>query len=265
MDGPTASQVDAAVRAALAELGIVGRGSDGREFVFAERLLALRHAEALPSGVNEVRVAPGTVVTPLARDALKGRGIGIRLISRKDVEERSPAGEWGLAIEGGTGVVEALRRSLLDGPGAWREVARDAIGAARWVVGGDGRGAVVVPQEASLAVWKAHRIDGVRAANAGDADAVSRAVQHLGMNLLVIEPAGKSIASMKHLCETFRRGGAPRAPGGLDENRGGDRPGDPGAGTPELAERALADRVALADRGLDGRLGDSWRGGRPVR
>ena len=60
---PTPSEVDAVIRAVLS-------GSDRGAKVFADRLFALRHAEALPDGSREVRIAPGTVVTPLARDAL---------------------------------------------------------------------------------------------------------------------------------------------------------------------------------------------------
>ena len=44
--------------------------------IFADRLLSLRHAEAIADGAaREVRVAPGTVITPLARDWLKRNGV----------------------------------------------------------------------------------------------------------------------------------------------------------------------------------------------
>src|SRR5262249_35836122 len=78
-DGPGLGEVDAAVRSVLAErLGRGARAPDASGEVFAGRLLALRHVEAMPAGVRLVRVAPGTVITPLARDHLKRLGVEVR-------------------------------------------------------------------------------------------------------------------------------------------------------------------------------------------
>jgi hypothetical protein len=55
-------------------------------------------------------------------------------------------------------------------------------------------------------------VAGVRAAAAGEPDAVARAVRALGVNLLVVEPAGKPIALLKQIGATFRRSGGPRPP-----------------------------------------------------
>ena len=44
----------------------------------------------------------------------------------------------------------------------------------------------------------------------GEPEAVSRAIRHLGANLIVVEPAGKSIYLLKQLGRAFRQGGAPR-------------------------------------------------------
>ncbi len=111
--------------------------------MFVERLFSLRHAEAL-GDVDEVRVLAGTVVTPLARDLLKRRGIAPagRFWSRGFAGAKAISkGEWGFAIESRSGQVEAIRRMLLED---WVEVGPDAVEAAEWVVDGEGRGAFVV-------------------------------------------------------------------------------------------------------------------------
>jgi hypothetical protein len=172
-------------------------------------LLGQTQVEALDGAVKEVRVVTGTVVTPLAADLMKRRGISLRVVAGGKTSKGT--GEWAVAIEGPrSGEAEAIRRALLDG---WAEVA--ANDAAPWVAASRDRGALFLTPEASIAVWRANRVDGVRAASACDVAAVTRAVRHLGLNLLVIEPSAHSIPTVKAMAETFRQGGAPRMPEGL--------------------------------------------------
>ena len=131
MTNPTVTEVDAAIHSVLADL--FGRG--GAEVrrapdaeVFAGRLFALRHAEALGASAREIRLAPGTVVTPLARDFAKARGIAIRTVSAAAVRQ---VGEWGFAIDQLSGPAAALRRALLDDRDGWQEVPAAEI--APWV------------------------------------------------------------------------------------------------------------------------------------
>jgi hypothetical protein len=147
---------------------------------------------------------------------LKRRGIAIRLVSKGEVARLRDPGEWGFAIEGGigTGVVAALRRAWLEED--WNELGATLDEVALWVAEVPGRGALWVSDEASVAVWRACRMAGVRAAAVAEPEAVARAVGSLGMNLLVVEPSGKSIPWMRQLGLTFRRGGAPVSPENMD-------------------------------------------------
>jgi hypothetical protein len=174
------------------------------------RLLGQAQVEAMDGSMREVRVAQGTVVTPLALDLMKRRGIALKQASNDESAVQSKGtGEWAFAIEGPiSGKAEALRRALLD---SWAEVADSPP----WVASRDDRGALVLTPEASVAAWRANRVEGIRAATACDVDSVARAVKHLGVNVLVIEPAKHSIPSMKAMADTFRKGGAPRLPEGL--------------------------------------------------
>jgi hypothetical protein len=222
---PSWTEVNAAVLAVLGEFGRA-RGSNGRHFsansdqdLFVERLFSVRHAEAVADG-EEVRVAAGTVVTPLASDLLRRRKIRLRVVSGREASlKRSQfQGEWGFAIESRSRQVEAIRRMLLDD---WHEVGADAIEAAHWVVGGDGRGALVLADEASVATWRAARIDGIRAATVAAPESVTRAIRHLGANLIVVEPLGASIYWLKQVGERFRQGGAPTLPEWLQDTEVG--------------------------------------------
>ena len=179
-------------------LGGVARSRSVQPSVFPERLLALRHVESLAAGDRELCVAPGTVVTPLARDELKRRGIAVRWISRHEVDAVSRRGEWAFVIEGEGGVLSALRRSWLDGAEGWRELAAlpDAV---RWVAESGERGVLLVTEQAAVAVWRANQVAGVRAASAETSAAVDRAIRSLGVNLLAVEPEGKPLPLLKQL------------------------------------------------------------------
>ena len=215
---PSWTEVNAAVLAVLGEFGRAG-GSNGRvasspRDVFVERLFSLRHAEGLGE-VDEVRVLAGTVVTPLAKDWLRRRNIPLRVVSGREASlaKSRSRGEWGFAIESRSGQVEAIRRMLLDD---WIEVGPDAVEAARWVVEADGRGAFLLTDEASIATWRAGQLRGIRAAMVSEPEAVSRAIRHLGANMIVVEPPGKSIYLLKQIGERFRQGGAPVVPDWLE-------------------------------------------------
>lgn len=264
-NGPTAREIEAIVRAVLAELGHAPTSTPLESPTISGRLLSLRQIEALPPGTREVRLTAGTVVTPLARDHLKRSGIAIRLIAAAEADE---GGEWGFAIESDSGIAVSLPRDLLAASPPWSEVGNDTHSAARWVADSNQRAAVVVTDEASLATWRANQVEGVRAATVVEAGAIERASRHLGANLLAIEPAGQSIHSLKHLFATFRRLGVPTPPAGLSrgpharavdhEDRRGDRPPDALAGPSQPAERALRDRLADAAHRLDGGRVRAW-------
>ena len=215
---PSWNEVNAAVLAVLGEFRrpkrSFTRASTSPPDVFVDRLFSLRHAEAI-GDVDEVRVLAGTVVTPLAKELLKRRRIGFRFVSGREaaLARSLHKGEWGFAIESRSGQVEAIRRLLLDD---WTEVGPDPVEAAGWVVEGEGRGAFVMTDEASVAAWRASRVDGLRPSTVADPEAVSRSIRALGTNMIVVEPSGKSIYLLKEIGERFRRGGAPVIPEWLE-------------------------------------------------
>jgi hypothetical protein len=232
--------VDAAVRAVLAEMG---HGPRREEPAFSEKLFGHRHLQTLPRDCRELRVSAGTVVTPMALDELKRRGIRIRVVAVKE------QGQWGIAADDPSGVAEAFRAALLREPDSWVDL-KDSQHAIGWVAALPERAAIALVPEASVVTWRACSTAGVRAATVDKVDAVSRAVRRLQANLLVVEPAGISIFVLKQMAAAFRRRTC-------DEDRRGDRPGDVVAGASGPAERALRDRLALAARGTHEWLDDT--------
>ena len=220
---PGLREVDAAVRSVLGALlrgdshareGTAFTGRSDAPEVHAGRLFGVKHAEATAAGIREVQIAPGTVVTPLAKDALKRAGISIRWISRSDASRIRNTGEWGFSIGDvmSSGVVQAFRRSLLACEEAWHELGASLDDACEWVTAAEARGVLVLGAEASKAVYRACQKPGIRAASACEPEAAARAVRALGVNVLVVEPVGKSIATLKQICATFRRAGGPVVP-----------------------------------------------------
>ena len=82
-------------------------------------------------------------------------------MSRSEAETGRDAGEWGFAIETGSGLVEAFRRSLLDGGG--RVARARALGRRRGATGSSGArvgGRWCLTDEASVAVYRACQVAG---------------------------------------------------------------------------------------------------------
>jgi hypothetical protein len=169
---------------------------------FAGPLLADRHVEALPAGTTALSIDPATVVTPLARERLKRRGINLRIVSRAELVRTGAIAEWGLALESGG---DALRRSLLSGPEPWLDLGDHATQAAAWISQSPARAGVIVTDAAALASYRACQTPNVRAAVATDAEGIRHALDTLHPNCLVVERPGLSIHAIRHLCATFRR------------------------------------------------------------
>jgi hypothetical protein len=225
---PRIAEVDAAVRAVLSRLAVsqparpnAGQATAGAAIPpvplpadahpFAGRLLALRHVEMLPATIREIRLDAVAVVTPLARDALRRRGIALRLISAGELSRTGARGEWGVCIDRGFPLADPFRRALMAGPQSWLDLGDAADAAAPWVAGGPSRAAVAVTPQAHHAAWTACQVPGVRATAAADPDTLARAARQIAANLLLIDPAGLSISSLLHLCATFRRVGLAQA------------------------------------------------------
>lgn len=203
-----------AVRAVLADFRVApprtsSTNARGADPVFADRLFSLRLAETLSPDVRSIRIAPGTVMTPLARDFLKRRGIAVHLAGAAEIAP-SVRGEWAFAIDGAAGQLQVIRRTFLEDARLWTELQPSLDELTIWIQGGEGRGAFLVATDPALIVWRACRVAGVRAAFAAEPADARSAARSLGANLLVVDPTGKSISWIRQIALAFRGAGAPR-------------------------------------------------------
>jgi len=204
--------VDAAVRAVLADFRVPTQGpANGRaaDVVFADRLFSLRMAETLPPDVRSIKIAPGTVLTPLARDFLKRRGVAVRLAGLAEIAPTA-RGEWAFALGARNGQLQALQRAFLEDARTWTELDPSLDELTAWIRDGEGRGTFLVTVDPALVVWRACQVPGVRAAFAAEPADARSASRSLGANLLVVDPTGKSISWIRQIALAFRGAGAPR-------------------------------------------------------
>jgi hypothetical protein len=171
------------------------------------------------AGVTQLVVPRGAVFTPAARDEIKK----FKVTVASAVEGNKPAGGVALhvAVAGTSYNATPLWQALIaDGirvestVSAELSSAIEVLGAAA----GSGRIALLVTNHAATALCLANRIRGVRAAFGSSPAVVEAAVAEIGPNLLVIDPASRSVFEMKQSIRHWLRHGQPTCPAAL-ENR----------------------------------------------
>jgi hypothetical protein len=162
-------------------------------------------AHALAIDTDRVRLLElpaSTVITPLAREELKARGIGVRLRSAPDT--RGAHAQWGFGIGASLGLAPALRRALASESDDWIEHEVGLPETVRFLAE-DGSGSLLFVADAAVVVHDAIAIHGVRAASVWDVDSAVRARRRLGAQLIVIEPGSFGITSLVGLARAARR------------------------------------------------------------
>src|SRR5437588_7293354 len=86
--------------------------SDGQVLCWPRRVFSADDLRRHLTSQRELELLPRTIVTPLAADELKARGIRVRWQAAKPKETASPAGCWGYAQDRPDAAVEAAVRAL---------------------------------------------------------------------------------------------------------------------------------------------------------
>jgi hypothetical protein len=180
------------------------------------RVVTVAELDGRLEGVRTVIVPPRAVITPAARDLLRQRGVTV-------ASARS-------SFEKGAGVTAGTAKSLVLGRASTsyeplallRALEQDGIGVeqvARTGLAGviddladlasrGGRRCLLLTDESPAAACLANRLRGVRAATATDIASVTRAARSIGVNLLIVEPVGRSLFQLRGIAREFLRGPA---------------------------------------------------------
>lgn len=197
-----------------------GQQNDGQVLCWPKRLLSADDLRRYLTGQRELRLLPRTVVTPLAADELKARGVRISWEDVSRLEERPTAtGQWGYAQERTDPLVESAIKALeRDGIplAALRVDAPTPLAAARQlaeiVARADHPGALLFCGDAGLACCVANKLSGVRAAAVSSPAQATKARAGLGANLLAIEPTGRTFFELRQIVRTVCGNGAAPCP-----------------------------------------------------
>lgn len=163
----------------------------GGELLVPERVVALGQIEGRLSGVTEVVVPTGAVVTPSVRDELRRLGVSLRHCSQLGQRESrldadsNAEGPW-LLIDGelpaglrsaASMVPPARRLATRDLRGGLQDLAAEAVSAR----------VVVATRKGMLAAALANRQPTLRAAHIRTAEDLGAADRELGANVLVVD------------------------------------------------------------------------------
>ena len=173
-------------------------------------VISVARLEGRLSGVKQLVVSKTAVVTPAAKDLLRDQKIAL---VRGEVTK--PENAWKLSLVAGVAETNFEPASL------WRELQKEGAqieelartGLARVTtelceqVMRGGRLGILLTTNVSAAVCLANRTKGVRAAEARCATSTRDAVRGVGVNLLVVNPVGKSTFELRRMIGVLLAGG----------------------------------------------------------
>lgn len=175
--------------------------SDGKVLSWPKRLLSADDLRLHLHGQRELVLLPRTIVTPLAADELRARGIRVtwQSVMTAPPAAASPA-TWGYVEEKQDPLVAAALRALERdgitipalGPGPIREVLRR-------VAGGQPSGAIVFSASPALVCCIANKHAGLRAAAVLGPAQVGRLRMGLAPNFYAIEMPGRTYFELRQI------------------------------------------------------------------
>lgn len=192
----------------------VEKRADASVHLFPGSLVLERHVYDMPMGTRELAISPKTVVTPLAREILKKKGVSLRWVGAGGMVGMSQkaAGQWAVLRMSADAQAQAVESLLVGRTGEGWDVAGPALNdAASWTIENSERHLAVLAEVACVAVWRLNQA-GIRAAEVRSALDVERVVQHFAPQSLVVEPSKLPIHEVKQIFQTWRRMGVVAVP-----------------------------------------------------
>ncbi len=188
--------------------------ADGAVLSWPRKVLSADDLRRHLTSQREIALLPRAIITPLAADELRARGIRIRWEEAKP-QSSTPGGRLGYAQEKPDAAVEAAIRALeRDGidlvafeiaaavPVAW------ARAVAELVARTDGLGGIAFCGDPALACCIANKLAGVRAAAVTSPAHAERARRTIAANLLAIESPGRTFFEVRQIVRAIVGGQA---------------------------------------------------------
>jgi hypothetical protein len=186
------------------------------------RVLAADDVRSRLNGHREVVLSPRTIVTPLAVDDLRSRGIRVIRSDEPNAESRQPKAAWGYAQERPNplvqSAVEAVRRDGID----LRELRASGESCSRWakalaecVARGECQGGVLFCQDPGLVCCVGNKLAGLRAVAVVNIAQTERAALTLGANLVAVEMPGRTFFELRQILRIVCRTASPAWPPGV--------------------------------------------------
>jgi len=221
--------IDSVVREVLARLSAAERPTPTRsagetapgQLVLGPAVVSLSTLADRLAGVRRVVVGKKAVVTPAARDLLRQHNI---TISRSADAAGANKPALAVAVCDTAADPAALVRLVAPLTSAVERLAKTGLASLILeltdTVVKDGRLGLLLSGRPDVACCLANRRPGVRAAVARDRDEVAQAVGNLGLNLLIVDPARRSLFQLGQMVKQFLQAGAAQCPPALKEQLG---------------------------------------------
>ncbi|MBV9125237.1 MAG: hypothetical protein JO112_17920 [Planctomycetes bacterium] len=182
--------------------------ADGYVLRWPGRVLAATDVRHHLNGHRELILSPSTILTPLAVEELRARGVRI---TRKPVETDTPVSPtslptWAFAQDRPHGLVssavQAVRRdglSLKELPAPFDPPCHWAKAIAECVARGECQGGVVFAEDPGLICCVANKVAGMRAMAVVSVAQAARAALSLGPNLVAVEMPGRTFFEVRQI------------------------------------------------------------------
>jgi ribose 5-phosphate isomerase RpiB len=198
---------------------MIGNG-EGSTLRWAGRVLAADDLRRNLNGHREVLLPSGAVVTPLAAEELRARGV---LLRKENNAEPGPSPSWDCAADRLYPVVESALQSLArdgirmgalpilgaDLPCRWARAVAECIAA------GTCKGGVLFCEDPGLVCCVANKVPGLRAVAVSTLAQAARATGGLGANLLAVEMPGRTFFEVRQVLRMVCAGQGMSCPDGV--------------------------------------------------
>ena len=219
--------VENIVREVLARLNHSPAAAPADELVAGElsiegKIVAIEQLQGKLAGIRQVSVPRGAIVTPAARDLLKEKNVQL---AWRVAGEKASGGSSGSAVSLVLGVADTiyepakLVQALVKSGTAVSRLAQTGLAIVvselTDAVAKSGQTGLLLTSQTATAVCLANRNRGVRAVTGENRNAIAAAVQAVGANVLVFDPARRGEWELKQIVGDFVRGAPRRCPENL--------------------------------------------------